>query len=230
MILADYVALALFAFLWALYSWFTAGSGGRFLPRQSLNKAMAERRQRWIYNALKRELRMIDTQIFAGLQNGTAFFATSSIFALGSCFALLGAADKADAVFSNLPFVPYTGHAAFELKVGGLAFLLGYAFFKFGWAYRLFNYCTILFGALPMTKDAEADPVHARRAADHVVRMNTIAAGHFNAGLRTLFLSIGYLGWFAGPYVFMATTVIIIVALLRRQYFSEARLAIMEDE
>jgi uncharacterized membrane protein len=81
-----------------------------------------------------------------------------------------------------------------------------------------------------MTREAEADPETARRAADHVIRMNMIAAKHFNSGLRTLFLSIGYLGWFAGPYVFMATTVIIIVALVRRQYFSEARLAIMEDD
>ncbi len=230
MILADYIALGLFALLWAAYSWFSAGSGGKFLPRQSLNQAMVERRHRWIYNSLKRELRMIDTQIFAGLQNGTAFFATSSIFALGSCFALLGSTDKVNAVFSHLPLVPYGGQAVFEMKVGGLAFLLGHAFFKFGWAYRLFNYCTILFGALPMTREAEADPVAARKAADHVIKMNMIAAKHFNSGLRTLFLSIGYLGWFAGPYVFMATTVIIIVALVRRQYFSEARLAIMDDD
>ncbi len=230
MILADYIALALFALLWGLYSWFTAGSGSRLLPRLSLNRAMAERRHRWIYNSLKRDIRMIDTQIFAGLQNGTAFFATSSMFALGSCFALLGATEKVDQVFSNLPLVPYGGRTAFELKVGGLAFLFGYAFFKFGWAYRLFNYCTILFGALPMTREAEANPAAAHKAADHVVRMNTIAASHFNAGLRTLFLSIGYLGWFAGPYMFMATTIVIVVALLRRQYFSEARLAIMEDD
>ena len=51
----------------------------------------------------------------------------------------------------------------------------------------------------------------------------------FNAGLRALFLSIGYLGWFISPYVFIASTVIIIVALLRRQFFSEARRAIMEE-
>ena len=225
---ADYIALALFVLLWSFYSWLTAGKGGRFLPRLSLNRAMAERRRRWIYNSLRRNLKMIDTQIMAGLQNGTAFFASTSIFAIGGCFALLGATDKVDAIFSNLPFVSYGGRTAFELKVAGLTFLFGYAFFKFGWSYRLFNYCTILFGALPMTLDAEADRQAAERAAEQVIRMNTIAAANFNAGLRAIFLSIGYLGWFIGPYMFIGMTLVVIVVLTRRQYFSEARLAIMD--
>ncbi|KQQ37078.1 MULTISPECIES: DUF599 domain-containing protein [Rhizobium/Agrobacterium group] len=225
---ADYIALALFLALWALYSWLTAGSGSRFFPRLSLNRAMAERRRNWIYNSLRRDLKMIDTQILAGLQNGTAFFASTSIFAIGGCFALLGSTDKVEDVFSNLPFVYYGGRTAFELKVAGLTVLFGYSFFKFGWAYRLFNYCTILFGALPMMHDTNADRAKAEIAADQVIQMNTIAAGHFNAGLRALFLSIGYLGWFAGPYMFMAMTAIVVFVLTRRQYFSDARLALMD--
>jgi uncharacterized membrane protein len=79
-----------------------------------------------------------------------------------------------------------------------------------------------------MMHDTHADRAAAERAADQVVRMNTIAAGHFNSGLRALFLSTGYLGWFIGPYMFIAMTVVVIVVLTRRQYFSEARLAIMD--
>jgi uncharacterized membrane protein len=228
MTIADYLALALFALLWVVYSWITAGSGSRFFPRSSLNRAMAERRRQWIYNSLRRDLKMIDTQILAGLQNGTAFFASTSIFAIGGCFALLGATEQVEAVFRDLSFVSYSGRTAFELKVVGLTSLFGYAFFKFGWAYRLFNYCTILFGALPMMQDTDADRAAAEAAADQVVRMNTIAASHFNSGLRALFLSVGYLGWFVGPYMFMGMTIFIIIALTRRQYFSEARQAIME--
>jgi uncharacterized membrane protein len=228
MTIADYIALAFFAVLWTLYSWLTAGAGSRLFPRLSLNRAMAERRKRWIYNSLRRDLKMIDTQIMAGLQNGTAFFASTSVLAIGGCFALLGATEKVEAVFTNLPFVAYSGRTAFELKVAGLTFVFGYAFFKFGWSYRLFNYCTILFGALPMMHDVNADRAEAERAADQVVRMNTIAAKNFNAGLRALFLSIGYLGWFAGPYFFMVTTAFVVFVLTRRQYFSEARLALMD--
>lgn len=226
MTLIDYGALALFAVLWIGYSWLT--SGEPVLSRQSLNQAMAERRRQWIYNSLSRDLKMIDTQIMAGLQNGTAFFASTSIFAIGGCFALLGQTDRVDAVFRDLAFVEYSGRAAFEMKVVGLTALFGYSFFKFGWSYRLFNYCTILFGALPMMHDTHADRAAAERAADQVIRMNIIAARHFNAGLRTIFLSIGYLGWFIGPYMFMASTLFVIFVLIRRQFFSEARRAIMD--
>lgn len=222
----DYMALALFAGLWAAFSALTGNT--RILPRPSLTQLMAERRREWIRNSLLRDLKMIDTQIMAGLQNGTAFFASTSIFAIGGCFALLGASQQAETVFQDLPFVMSGGRTAFELKVCGLTAIFGYSFFKFGWSYRLFNYCTILFGALPMTQDAQDNPAAAERAADRVAHMNIIAASHFNAGLRAIFLSIGYLGWFASAYVFMATTVFVIVVLVRRQFFSPARLALMD--
>jgi uncharacterized membrane protein len=225
---ADYIALGYFALIWFGYSRLLRGAS--LFGRTSLTHAMIERRREWIYNSLRRDLKMIDTQIMAGLQNGTAFFASTSIFAVGSCFALLGATEKVDAVFADLPFVLHSGHAVFEMKVGGLAGLFGYAFFKFGWSYRLFNYCTILFGAIPMMRDTERDVIASERAAERVIRMNIIAGGHFNEGLRAIFLSIGYLGWFINPYVFMATTTIVIVVLTRRQFFSEARLAIMDSE
>lgn len=227
MTIVDYVALAVFAVLWIGYSWLT--SGEPVLPRMSLNQVMAHRRRQWIYNSLKRDLKMIDTQIMAGLQNGTAFFASTSIFAIGGCFALLGATDRVDAVFRDLAFVEYSGHAAFEAKVAGLTALFAYSFFKFGWSYRLFNYCTILFGGLPMVGDTSVSRDEALRMAENVIRMNIIAARHFNAGLRTIFLSIGYLGWFIGPYMFMASTAFVIVVLTRRQFFSEARRALMDQ-
>ena len=224
----DYVALALFALLWLLYSNITNGKIPLF-GRKSLTLAMAEHRHIWILNSLKRDLKMIDTAILAGLQSGTAFFASTSIFALGGCFALLGATEKVDAIFRDLPLAFHGGRIAFEMKVGGLTGLFGYSFFKFGWSYRLFNYCTILFGGLPMTEEAREKPEYARQAAERVIRMNMIAANHFNAGLRAIFLSIGYLGWFINAYVFMATTVFVLITLLRRQFFSPARTLLMEE-
>ncbi|SMC82907.1 DUF599 family protein [Rhizobium sp. RU36D] len=223
----DYVALALFGAMWFAFAWVTAKSS--IFGRRSLTQLMAERRREWIMNSITRDLKMIDTSILAGLQNGTAFFASTSILAIGGCFALLGATEQVDAVFRDLPIAIQGGRPAFEMKVCGLTILFGYSFFKFGWSYRLFNYCTILFGALPMMAESQAHPHKAQVAAERVVRMNIIAAKHFNAGLRAIFLSIGYLGWFISPYVFIASSVFIFVILLRRQYFSEAREAILGD-
>ncbi|MGB3813919.1 MAG: DUF599 family protein [Shinella sp.] len=222
----DLCALAIFVTLWIGYSWIT--DRAKFFNRISLTRAMSSQRAIWIRNAMHRDLRMIDTQIMAGLQNGTAFFASTSLLALGSCFALLGATEQVFAIFSDLPYFFRGSRAGFELKVGGLAIIFGYAFFKFGWSYRLFNYCTILLGAMPMSGDIHKDPAGADLAADKVIRMNILAAKHFNKGLRAIFLSIGYLGWFASPYLFIVTTIGIIIVLVRRQFYSEARLGVLE--
>ena len=43
-----------------------------------------------------------------------------------------------------------------------------------------------------------------------------VFATYFNAGLRAIFLSIGYLGWFVNAYVFMSMTVFVFFVLIRR--------------
>ncbi|MGV3553032.1 DUF599 domain-containing protein [Rhizobium sp.] len=224
---ADYFALVFFIAAWALFNWLT--SVDRTFTRVSISRGMAIHRTRWIRNSLTRDLKMIDTQIMAGLQNGTGFFASTSLLALGGCFALLGATDQVEAIFRDLPIMLQGGRQGFELKVGGLAVIFAYSFFKFGWSYRLFNYCSILFGGVPMHGDTLKDPGKAERAAQRVIDLNIIAAKHFNAGLRAIFLSIGYLGWFVNAYVFMAMTVFVFFVLIRRQFFSEAREAVLRD-
>jgi uncharacterized membrane protein len=227
MFLPDLIAFAVFLLAWGGFNWIT--SVERHTGAMSVNRAMAIHRARWIRNSLGRDLKMIDTQIIGGLQNGTGFFASTSLFALGGCFALLGATDQVEAVFRDLPVVLQGGRQGFEMKVVGLAVIFGYSFFKFGWSYRLFNYCSILFGALPMHADYLKDPEAGNRAAERVIALNVIAAKNFNAGLRAIFLSIGYLGWFVNAYVFMAMTLFVFLVLIRRQFFSDARMAIIKD-
>jgi uncharacterized membrane protein len=80
-----------------------------------------------------------------------------------------------------------------------------------------------------MHAETMKEPERAAKAAERVISLNIIAAKHFNAGLRAIFLSIGYLGWFVNAYVFMAMTVFVFFVLIRRQFFSEARQAILKD-
>jgi uncharacterized membrane protein len=217
---SDIIAVLWFIILWSGFSQSTQPWHG--LGRRSLSQRMNAYRRAWFRVAARRDLRMIDTAILGGLQNGTAFFASTTIFAIGGCFALLGATEEVLSVFRTLPLEIEPSPVAFEIKVIGLTALFAYAFFKFGWAYRLFNYSSILFGAIPPASVEEEHPgtldAHADRAAD----MNILAGQSFNAGLRAIFMSIGYLGWFAGPMVLMASSLLVIVVLLRRQFFSPA--------
>lgn len=223
----DYLAFCWFAFSWLAFS--LASNNHLPIKRVSLTTAMNQHRMRWMQVAARRDLRMIDTAIMAGLQNGTAFFASTTIFAIGGCFALLGATDRVMAVADDLPIRLVADPAAFELKVFGLIAIFAYAFFKFGWSYRLFNYSSILFGAIPMKGSDGGDEAALEAAANRAASINILAGRHFNAGLRATFLSIGYLGWFAGPWFLMGSTTLVILVLLRRQFFSNARDAILKD-
>ena len=105
-----------------------------------------------------------------------------------------------------------------EIKTIGLAVIFVYAFFKFGWAYRLYNYVAILVGATPPAKDK--DTPEAKAHAERVGRLCEVAGRHFNRGQRAFFFALGYLGWFISPYVFMVST----AACLVRDVAAPARL------
>lgn len=210
---SDLAGILFFAALWAFYG---AAVGGHVFHRPSLNVAMNRQRRIWIETMARRELRMIDTSILSGLQTGTGFFASTSLFALGGCFALIGQSQQVLGVLSEIPFIQAPERGVFEFKIIGLSCLVAYSFFKFAWSYRLFNYCSILFGAVPPASEIDGDRKTFEAAINRAARMNILAGRHFNAGLRGIFFSIGYLGWFIGPLIFALTSVLVVIVLLRR--------------
>ncbi len=215
--LADVFALALFLGVWAAQGWLTESSPWR---ARSLSHAMNEARAEWMRRMAERDLRMIDTAIMAGLQNGTAFFASTALLAIGGGFALLNASDRVMQVFADLPMIAPTSRALYEVKVLGFILIFAYAFFKFGWAYRLFNYASILMGAVPLRAEPPRPGLDA--AVARAAGMTVIAGRHFNRGLRAFFMSLGYLGWFLGPWPLVATSTIVFLVLLRRQFLSDS--------
>lgn len=213
----DYAALAVFLGAWFVYYCYvefsTHGKG-------SLNSIIHEARYEWMRRCYARESRIFDAQIMSGLQNGTAFFASSAFLAVGGTLSALSFTDAALEVFHALPFSTVTSRAAFEVKVLGLAIIFAYSFFKLVWSYRLFNYVAILMGAMPLAGSTDKDA--AEQAIQRAARMNISAAKHFNRGLRAYFFAIAYLGWFVGPIAFMITTAIVAIVLWRRQFASES--------
>ncbi len=217
----DFIAIAFFAAAWIGY--LLAVEVGPHAKR-SLNTLMNERRERWIMESVKRENRIIDTQVMNGLQNGTAFFASTSLIAIGGSLTLLQSADRVVQIFADLPFATPTTRAAWEIKVIGLAVIFAYAFFKFGWSYRLFNYCAILIGAIP--PHTEADKPETLAAAREAVKMNIVAGLHFNRGQRAFFFALAYLGWFFSPWLFLIATAAVLTVMWRRQFVSDSAAAV----
>jgi uncharacterized membrane protein len=213
----DIAAVAFFALEWAVYAVTLEHTA---YGRDSLSARMHGYREVWVRNLLHREARMVDTQIMASLQNGTAFFASTSLIAIGGGLALLRATGDALNVLGALPVDLTPSPALWEIKCLGLILIFIYAFFKFAWAYRLFNYVAILIGAMPPASQKDTPQAEA-----HVMRTTRLfeAAGqHFNRGQRAFFFALGYLGWFVSPWVLFATTAAVVIVTWRRQFASNA--------
>lgn len=215
--LVDIFAVAFFAIEWAVYAITLEHTA---YGRDSLSARMHIYREIWIRRLLDREARMVDMQIMSSLQNGTAFFASTSLLAIGGALAMLHATNDALTILSKLPIDLSPSPALWETKCVGLILIFVYAFFKFAWAYRLFNYVAILYGAMPPAAER-----HSPEAEAHVTRTTRLfeAAGrHFNRGQRAFFFALGYLGWFVSPWVLFVTTGAVVIVTWRRQFVSSA--------
>lgn len=220
---ADGLAILVFVGAWYAYHFFVESS--RY-SKASLNVLMNQHRHAWMRQMVRREVRILDGNLMSSLQSGTAFFATSTLFALGATLAMLRSPNEVLSVFADLPFAEQPTRAVWEIKVIGLACILVYAFFKFAWSYRLFNYAAILIGAAaPHGSSPERLEASARRAAG----MNIVAGRHFNRGQRAFFFALAYLGWFLSPWFFIATTCAALFAMYRRQFASDALHAIRNE-
>lgn len=218
----DFIACIIFVCSWATYVLINDYSP---LRGKGISWLMAEERHRWMLVMLKRELRIVDISIINGLQQGAAFYASFCILAIGGGFALLGSTENVLRVFSDLPISMETSRALWEIKILGFIAIYAYAFFKFGWSYRLFMYCSILVGGVMPLGDiaTEEEMDTARRQSVKAANLNTSAARHFNAGQRGVFFSMGYLGWFVSPQLFIVGSILTLLVMLRRQFYSNSR-------
>ena len=211
--LLDSLAFAWFIVNLLAYSWLVDWGPWRIY---TLTTAMAAARRAWLNETAKREMRMVDMQIVLGLQNRTAFFASSSLLALGASFSLLTAAPEVQQAAMDIGLKLEAN--AWGLKVMLLMACFGYAVFKFTWAYRMFNYASILIGGIPDFEEVKRGKGKAE--IERAVRMQILSAGQFAKGMRGIFYAVAVLFWFAGPAWFFLSTVIVTGILGYRQFLS----------
>ncbi|MFW2589699.1 DUF599 domain-containing protein [Sagittula sp. SSi028] len=189
----------------------------------STSVLMAEYRREWMVHFVHRQPRIFDSQIVANLRQGTAFFASASMIAIGGGFALLGNADQLRGVAADLtesadPVV------VFEIKLMLMLLFAANAFLKFVWSHRLFGYTSVLMAAVP---DDASNPItlpRARKAAE----INITGARSYNRGLRSVYFGIAASVWLAGAVPLMVATVITLAVILRREFASVSRAVLLE--
>ncbi len=207
----DVAALALMLVAWGAIAWATEHPR---LSRPSVTVMMAEVRREWMREFLKRDNRIFDAQIVSSLRQGTAFFASTSLLAVGGVLALIGnvaplAGLAAEIGQNESPLLLW------QVRLLPAALLLTHGFLKFVWANRIFGYCSVMMAAVPNdASDPRAAP-RAHRAAE----LNIRAALNFNRGLRSLYFALASLAWLAGPAT-LAVAVIAVTGLLWRREFA----------
>lgn len=217
----DYLAVGVFLASWLSYHFYQEVSPR---GRRSLNSMMNQNRHLWMLRAMERDGRIVDAALMGSLQNGAAFFASTSLIAIGGTLSALGATDSVMGLMASVPWTPPTDRTVFELKILGLAIIFVHSFFKLLWSYRLFNYAAILVGAMPIL--GSGTMAERTTATERASLMNISAGRHFNRGLRAFFYALAYLGWFAGPLPLIITSVIVTVVMWRRQFASDSLAAV----
>lgn len=213
--LYDAAALVWFLLVWRVFAWLTDNSRWKHL---TLSHAMHEERRRWMRIMSEREVRILDGNIISGLQQSTSFFASTSLLAIGGGFGLLTAAEDFQAALERSLLHVTPSQELFYLKIVVLMALYAYAFFKFGWSYRLFNYCAVMIAATP-----ELGQPQSKENAEAAAEMNIEASKQFNYGLRSFFMAIPILAWFVSPLAFAVVATLVMLALSHRQFFSAPR-------
>jgi uncharacterized membrane protein len=220
----DITAFVLFIAAWGGYAFLVEWTRH---GRTGLNERMNKYREIWMRRMLARDMRMVDMQVMTALQNGTAFFASTTLLAIGGTLTLLRSSNEMLSIVTTLPFGIQMSQSVWEAKAIGLTVIFVYTFFKFAWSYRLYNYVSIMLGAMPFAAE-----MNSAEAETHVRRTTLLFASagrHFNRGQRGFFFALGDLGWFVGPVVFIITTIAVVVVMWRRQFASDSLRAVADD-
>ncbi len=226
----DYIAVVFFFTAWVMHFWIINHSS---LRNKTISHRMAAHRQRWMLNMVHRDPKMADALIQNTLQYGVLFFASTTILLIGALLAGLGASDKAIALLSDIPFVTTPSRTAWEIKVLMVIFIFTFAFFKFAWSYRLFNYVLVLVGAAPDISVKKSLESCADDSNDHmftadymdnyahcVGQLHALGAKHFTTGLNSYFFALAAVSWFLDARLFIFATIWVSVVLYRRAFRS----------
>ena len=213
--LFDLAALTLLIAGWMWISWRIENPPA---GRPSVSWLMADFRRDWMKQMVGRDPRIFDAQLVGNLRQGTAFFASASMIAIGGGLALIGNTEQLAGVAQDL--IQDSAPAfVWEVKILVLLLFLSNAFLKYVWAHRLFGYCSVLMAAVPNDPgDALAFP-RAAQAAE----ISITAARSFNRGMRATYFALAAVAWLAGALALAGAALITLAVLYRREFASHSR-------
>jgi uncharacterized membrane protein len=216
----DWAALALFVGGWAAYG---AYADHETRDLRGLRAITHRHRLEWGRQMVVRDARIVDSSLIGNLMTSVSFYANTTIYIIAGLIAIAGTLDSLVHFTEELPFARTQAKLVLEAKIVLLIVVFIYAYFKFTWCLRQFNFLSILIGSAPdRTRPADELERHAQRFA----RLNTLAGDEFNRGIRSYYFGFAALGWFVHPLLFMLLTLAILLVLWRRDFRSQTMRAL----
>lgn len=212
--LQEVLALGFFLTCWFGYAFFANETQGKY---PNLLTATNHYRLQWMREMLARENRSIDAIMVGNLARSFAFFASTTIFILAALVSALGYRTKMNNIIMHLPFGKENSETGWQIKIFLLIIIFIYAFFKFTWSMRQYNYVSIFIAAAP---DYRQEKERHEALAHQGAELTGNAAKHFNNGLRAYYFGLATLGWFIHPFVFMLSTTWVVLVTYRREFRS----------
>ncbi len=219
----DVIALGLFLTAWLGYS---AYADTVAQERRPIAVIMNDYRLRWMERMLERENRMPDVNIAVSFVRVAMMFGSTSILLLAGSLAMLGQIESVREIIGGLAYARPASRILMEIQLFSLTSIFVYAFFKFVWAVRLFNNMLILLGAAPQPSDCD-DAVRAAYPK-HMARFLERASLNLNRGMRAFTFGLALLPWLLHPFLLIASTVIVITVVHRRD-FRSVSVEVLED-
>ena len=212
----DAVSLIRFVVAWGGYNFvidrILVRTGGLISKMQLIGRI-------WMRQMFARDDRVGDAILLGQLIQSVSFFASATMLLIAALVGVLATVGSAYETFMGLDMIVTTPRSVFELKLMLLTAIFVFAFFKFTWAIRQYNYCSAMIGASPAT----TAPEDVRdRLADHAAAALSLGVTTFNGGLRAYYFALAALAWLAHPLAFIAVTSWMVAILVIRQFRSRA--------
>lgn len=179
---------------------------------------------------LKRDNRIADTSAVGNLERNGAFFASSCLLILAGLITALGYTSEAMEVFATMPFSIVPTRAVWELRLVVLLVVFVYAFFKFTWAMRMYNFVAVMIGSAPLAGDTKISPAAREAFACNAGKICNLAGDAFNLGLRSYYYALAVVVGFIHPLAFIAASTLVVIVLYRREFHSDALNALRDGK
>jgi len=222
--MSDYSMINLLAFTWFCIVWVGYASFAKHQARKGVNLSSALNRQRlnWMEQVIGREHRIMDAALIANLERNTSFLASTSILVLAGLLTALGIVGSIDSVLQSFPFYEVKENSTFwvQVKILMLVVIYVYAFFALTWSMRQYGFASVMIGSAPSPEEAQRQPILKEKYIYASAKVIDMAGHAYNYGLRAYYFSLAILPWFVSPWLFIASSTLVVIVLYMREFHS----------